>query len=167
MLSILNDEARRHIGAPDKVNFTTPLKSGHTVNPGSEIPKWHHDVQSGNATWSLPAPSHSFGTALKPTPPLAVRHTRQGGRVSRSTHPQLWAVGHCTAKGGVRRNSPLTPARLLRQLRDIGSSRPLGGGAAKPALSSSHTGKYVLPGKKQMRTHSSAATLGSSLITRT
>lgn len=52
--------------------------------------------------------------------------------------------------------------QLLRQLPDTSS---IGAGAAQPALPSPCAGKHVLPGKNQMRSHSSAAPLGSPLIT--
>ena len=78
MPSVLHDEARRHIRAVDKINFTTPVKSDHTVTLESEISKWHRDTQSDNTMWSLPPLRKALspaqhGTALKSTPLLAVR----------------------------------------------------------------------------------------------
>lgn len=78
MLSILNDEARRHIGAIDKINFTTSLKSDHTVTPESEIPKWHYDAHSSNAMWSLPPLSHQLWHCLKIHPSASGQITTAG-----------------------------------------------------------------------------------------
>lgn len=118
MLSILNDEARWHVRALDKVNFTTSLKSDHAVTPESERPKWHRDVHSGNAAWSLPLPSHQLWHCLKNPLPRkrSVNHSRAAGlpgglvrshrpaamarqREERSTTPTSLLPGSSTSSG--------------------------------------------------------------------
>lgn len=148
MLSIPNDKARRHTRALDKINFTASVKSDHTEIPGSEIPKWHHDAMSSNATWSLPssrrAPSPAqHSTALKSTS----LHVRQ---------PWQWLgfqEGSSIAMASSHRGSTAgIPLSLLpgacaslghRQLPALGSGEQM-----PSCASSSCLGKHVLTGER-------------------